>query len=93
MEDPVYEPDFNLLIDHETENSHTNDPVLGGVAGGTLTLMVQYYQTVNDKKTYTIKGTNPGQVAIEQLLKDSMSRQIACQRVGISNSTQRESKE
>jgi hypothetical protein len=75
-EDPGYEPDFNTLRDA----GEPGEPkVIGGVAGGYFSVSVKYYNTTHDEKVYTIKGTNPGQVAIEQVLTDFVPRQIACQ--------------
>lgn len=87
-QEPFYEPDFNLLISHEIINGQeVIQPVSGGIVGGKLSLGVYYYKDINnpslypasDLKIYNIKGTNPGQIAIESRLTDSMSRQIACQ--------------
>src|SRR6185295_6887804 len=83
-----YEPDFNLLMAHETvQEKEVITPVTEGIVGGQLSLWVYYYKDNNssnlypasDLKIYNIKGTNPGQAAIESMLTDSMSQQIACQ--------------
>lgn len=70
---PAYTPDFNLLRDKSVKTQ-----IPGGIMGGYLTIEVELYKTVSDKQTFTIKGTNPGQAAIDQLLVDPIARKIAC---------------
>jgi hypothetical protein len=72
--DPIFTPNFNLL-----KTAKKNEPVAGGIMGGELTLSVDYYKSVRDEKKYLIKGTNPGQAAIEKILTDRVTRQVACQ--------------
>lgn len=73
-----YRPNFNLLKETKKDGSIVDVP--GGVVGGELTLSVDYYRNLHIEKKYTIlKGTNPGQGAIEQVLTDKTLRQIACQ--------------
>lgn len=73
-----YRPNFESL--KEVKPNGTIVKVEGGVVGGALTLSVEYYENLHIEKKYTIlKGTNPGQAAIEQVLTDKTLRQIACQ--------------
>jgi hypothetical protein len=72
--DSLFTPNFNLL-----KTAKEGELVAGGIMGGELTLSVDYYNAVRDEKKYTIKGTNPGQTAIEKILTDRIMRQIACQ--------------
>ncbi len=74
----VHRPNFNLLKETLKDGSIVDVP--GGVVGGELTLSADYYRNLHIEKKYTIlKGTNPGQAAIEQVLTDKTLRQIACQ--------------
>lgn len=74
----TYQPNFNLLKEVQKDGSIVEVP--GGVVGGELTLSVEYYQNLHVEKKYSIlKGTNPGQAAIEQVITDPTLRQIACQ--------------
>lgn len=70
----IFTPNFNLL-----KTADNQELVDGGIMGGELTLSVEYYKAMRDDKKYIIKGTNPGQAAIERILTDSVTRHIACQ--------------
>lgn len=74
----IYRPNFDNLKDIKEDGSILN--LEGGVVGGELTLSIDYYENLHIEKKYTLlKGTNPGQAAIEQVLTDKTLRQIACQ--------------
>ncbi len=77
----IHQPNFNSLKERITKDGKTSIvDVPGGVVGGQLTLSVDYYRNLHIEKKFSIlKGTNPGQAAIEQVLTDKTLRQIACQ--------------
>lgn len=62
-EDPIYTPNFDLL---------------NGVRGGEMRLSVTYYNELSASKKYSIKGTNPGEAAINEVIKGETLRHIAC---------------
>lgn len=75
----TYLPDFSTLKDIIKKDGAAVN-LEGNVVGGELTLSVDYYENLHIEKKYSIlKGTNPGQSAIEQVLTDKTLRQIACQ--------------
>lgn len=73
---------------HDELTANTDEPFftpafenLDGLRGGSFTLSVAYYDYLYDRKSYVVKGTNPGKEAINQMLNTTM-RHIACQESG-----------